>query len=465
MPDSGGRFLSGSTMGHVVRMTMTGAAGISFVFLVDAANLFWISQLGEPRLVAAIGFAFAIQFLSVSSGVGLMIAATAVVSRRIGAGDPMGARAEATSAMILTVAIQSAIALVVVVFRWDMLDLVGATGETRRLAARYLLLTVPSLALMAVGLIASAALRAQGDGKRAMLVTLTSGSVSMVVDPALIIWAGLGLDGAAIALVISRVVLSGMALKFAIGTHDLLAWPSLAALRKNTKPFLRIALPAMVAQLSTPFGSYLLTGVMAQFGDAAVAAWAVANRLYVMAFGGIFALSGAIGGIFGQNYGAGLHKRLWTTYRDALIFCVVYALSVWVLLILATPLIVQSFGLEGAAAEVLRAFTITTGGAQALMGMVFVTNAAFNTLGRPGRSMVVNWGRDGLLMLPVAYWAANIWGAPGVLYGQAIAGSAVGLIGAVWAGVFVRAIANGTLPELDLTPRRGYRDLNRFRRR
>jgi hypothetical protein len=128
MPDSGGRFLTGSTMGHVVRMTLTGAAGISFVFLVDAANLFWISQLGEPRLVAAIGFAFAIQFLSVSSGVGLMIAATAVVSRRIGAGDPMGARAEATSAMILTVAIQSAIALVVVVFRWDMLDLVGAVA-------------------------------------------------------------------------------------------------------------------------------------------------------------------------------------------------------------------------------------------------------------------------------------------------------------------------------------------------
>ena len=73
-----GRFLTGSTMGHVVRMTATGAFGITFVFLVDAANLLWISQLGEPQLVAAIGFAYAIQFFSVSSGVGLMIAATAL---------------------------------------------------------------------------------------------------------------------------------------------------------------------------------------------------------------------------------------------------------------------------------------------------------------------------------------------------------------------------------------------------
>ena len=50
-----GRFLTGSTMGHVVRMTMTGAAGITFVFLVDAANLFWLSWLWQPKLMAAVG--------------------------------------------------------------------------------------------------------------------------------------------------------------------------------------------------------------------------------------------------------------------------------------------------------------------------------------------------------------------------------------------------------------------------
>ena len=73
---SEGRFLTGSTMGHVIRMTMTGAVGITFVFIVDAANLFWISWLGDERLVAAIGFAFSIQFLSVAGGVGLMIASS-----------------------------------------------------------------------------------------------------------------------------------------------------------------------------------------------------------------------------------------------------------------------------------------------------------------------------------------------------------------------------------------------------
>ena len=459
------RFITGSTMGHVVRMTLTSAVGITFVFIVDAANLFWISQLGDPRLMAAIGFAFAIQFFSVSSGVGLMIASTALISKRIGNGDAEGARDEATAAMIITIAVQAAVAFLIILFRWELLELAGAEGETRDLAARYLLITLPSLAIMAIGLVGSAALRAHGDGKRAMYVTLFSGFCAIFIDPALIVWADLGLDGAAYAILIFRTILALLAIYFTMRVHRLFARPKLVTVLKNLKPFMTIAMPAMIAQMSTPFGGYLLTAFMAQFGDSAVAAWAVVNRLYVVAFGGIFSLSGAIGGIFGQNYGAKLYDRLWSTYRDAVIFCLGYAVVAWALLALATPMIIDGFGLTGQGATVLRAFTIHVGWAQGIMGLVYVTNAAFNTLGHPRRSMIVNWSRDGLFLLPLAYLSTYAWGAPGVLYGQAMAGSLVGIASAIWAARFVKSFASGNVPELDLTTRRGYRDLNRFRRR
>ena len=252
---------------------------------------------------------------------------------------------------------------------------------------------------------------------------------------------------------------------FTLVTHKLFARPKLIYVKENFRPFLAIALPAMVAQMSTPFGGYLLTALMAQFGDTAVAAWAVVNRLYVVAFGGIFSLSGAIGGIFGQNYGAKQYDRLWTTFRDAVIFCIGYALVAWVALMLATPLIIRSFGLSGMGETVMIAFTFTVGWAQGVMGLVYVTNAAFNTLGRPNRSMAVNWTRDGLLLFPLAYWAVDLWGAPGVLYGQAIAGCLVGVVAMLWAARYVKGIPHGDAPELDLTTRRGYRDVNRFRRR
>jgi len=319
-------------MGHVVRMTMTGAAGITFVFLVDAMNLFWIALLGDARMVAAIGFAFAIQFFSVSSGIGLMIAATVLVSRAIGAGERDRARRLAGSAMLIACIVQAVMAATVIFFRYDILELAGASGETLDFAARYLLLTLPSLVLMVIGMVGSGVLRAEGDGKRAMFITLTAGAVSVFVDPLLIFVLGLGLDGAAIGLNISRLVLMCMALLFATRTYDLIARPSVKGTLADLGAYMAVAFPAILTQMATPFGNYVLTAVLSQFGDDAVAGWAVVGRLTVVAFGGIFSLSGAIGGIFGQNYGAQKYDRLVTTYRDAMIFCVGYTLIVWALL-------------------------------------------------------------------------------------------------------------------------------------
>ncbi|MFN7004628.1 MAG: hypothetical protein ACK4NW_14490, partial [Roseinatronobacter sp.] len=68
-----GKFVTGSTMRHVVVMTLTGSVGLSFLFLVDFLALWWISQLGNEVLITAIGFAGTIQFFVMSVSVGMMI--------------------------------------------------------------------------------------------------------------------------------------------------------------------------------------------------------------------------------------------------------------------------------------------------------------------------------------------------------------------------------------------------------
>ncbi|MEM6757976.1 MAG: MATE family efflux transporter [Pseudomonadota bacterium] len=456
-----GRFLTGSTMGHVVRMTAAGAFGITFVFAVDAANLVWLSQLGQPQLVAAIGFAYAIQFFSVSSGVGLMIAATALISRRIGEGDRAAARRQAGAALITSALIQAVVATLVFAFRHDLMALAGATGETARLAARYLAMTVFSLVPMAVGLLASSALKADGFAAKSMYITLWSGLFLMLIDPFLIFW--LGLDGAAMGLVLFRFLLMALALYYAAVQEDLIARPNVTDILACLRPFMALSLPAIATQLATPAGNYLLTVVMAPFGDDAVAAWAVVSRLTVLAFGGIFALSSAIGGIFGQNYGAGYFPRLRSTYRDALIFCIGYTLVMWVLLLAATPLIVRAFDLSGQGAEVLRAFTAVGVGGFIFVGALFVANAAFNNLGQPLRATLVGWVKDGVLSFPAALWLSAGFGAAGVIYGQALAGALVGALAAYWGWRYVARLG----PEHQIAPpaARTWPAVDRYRRR
>ncbi|THH37490.1 multidrug transporter MATE [Aliishimia ponticola] len=436
-------------MGHVVRMTATGAFGITFVFLVDATNLFWLSQFGDPQLVAAIGFAYAIQFFSVSSGIGLMIAGTAIVSQAIGRGNREEARALAGASVMISAVVQFFVALLLFVFRHDLIALAGAEGETARLAARYLAITVFSLVPMAISMNCSGALRADGFGAKAMYVTFLSGIVLLLIDPVLIIWMGLGLDGAAIGLVVFRFFLLGFGLYYAIHQENLIARPSKAVVRRVARPFAAIAVPTIATQLATPSGNYLLTMVMAPYGDDAVAAWAVVGRLTVLVFGGIFALSGAIGGIFGQNFGAGYYDRLRSTYRDALIFCGIYTLVAWALLATAGSFVAAAFELTDLGTEVLMAFTRFGVGGFVFIGALFVSNAAFNNLGKPGRSTLINWINHGVLSWPLALALAAFFGASGVIYGQTLAGVVAGIVAAAWGWNYVQTLARGAPLDAD----------------
>lgn len=435
-----GRFLNGATMGHVVRMTATGAMGITFVFLVDAANLFWVSQLGNSQLVAAIGFAYAVQFFSVSVAVGVMIAATAVISRSIGMGNRDQARRQAGAGVVIAASILTCVVALIVGFRHQLVGLAGAEGETARLAVRYLAITIPSLIPMSAGLVLSGTLRADGYGAKAMYVTLFAGCVLMVIDPFLIFYMGWGLDGAAIGLVLFRFALLGLATYFAVIQMKLVDRPTRRTMRNITGPFLVVAGPAIATQMSTPAGNYLLTIVMARYGDEAMAAWAVVGRLTVVVFGGVFALSGAIGGIFGQNYGAGKMDRVRSTYRDALVFCFIYTVVAWALMLIATPYVIAAFGVTGIGVDVLQSFTKVGVGGFIFIGALFVSNAAFNNLGRPAWSTLVNWCKDGILSFPAAVTLAGLFGASGVIYGQAVAGGVMGAIAATWGWFYVKGL-------------------------
>ncbi len=102
-----GRFVTGSLMRHVVTMSLSGTLGLSFTFLVDFLALWWISQLRDEAMIAAVGIAATIQFAAMSIAIGMMIGAVALVSRAIGMGERARARRIATVGIVLMVAVQA----------------------------------------------------------------------------------------------------------------------------------------------------------------------------------------------------------------------------------------------------------------------------------------------------------------------------------------------------------------------
>jgi putative MATE family efflux protein len=423
-------FTSGSTMRHVTVMAATGAVGLVAIFLVDLANLFYISLLGQQELAAAVGYASTIIFFIVSVCIGFTIAGTAITARAIGSGNTKKARANAGASLAFMLGISVILALILYPLIGSFLTLLGAKGETHAIASHFMKITVPSMPLLGIGMCCAGLLRAKGDARRAMYVTLSSGVAAAIFDPILIFYFDLGITGAAISVVIVRCLFVIVGLHGTVIVHQMIALPSADDLKATLMPFLRVGGPAVLTQIATPVGNAYVTAVIAGFGDDAVAGWAIVGRIIPLAFAGIFALSGAVGPILAQNYGAGLLERVNSTMRDSLIFTTLYVLSMWLLLSILKDPIIAVFGAKGDAVQMIAVFCYIVAGTQLFMGFLFVANAAFNNLDHPMYSTFFNWGRATLGVIPFAHFGEQ-WGAQGVIIGWGLGGAAFGLFALV----------------------------------
>ncbi|MET1079889.1 MAG: MATE family efflux transporter [Pseudomonas sp.] len=429
-PRATAQFVSGSPLRHVAVMSGTGAIGLIAVFLVDLINLFYISRLGEESVAAAVGFAGVVGFFQLSVCIGLMIGIAAQVSRSIGAGQAEQARHIASSSLVLMGLTCALVALATYLALDPLLNVLGAEGETRAQAALYLRITLLSVPALGVAMGCSSLLRAVGDAKRAMNVTLIGALVTALLDPLLIFGLHLSLEGAAIAAVIARLSMLAMGLWGVLHAHQLLGRFQPARWFPDSLHVGRVAGPAILANLATPFGAAFVTHFMAQFGPAAIAGQATIDRLTPVAFGLVYALSGAVGPIFGQNLGAGRFDRVHATLRGSLLFMGMVVGAAWILLALGQSLIIRAFSAQGPAAELIALFCSGLAASFFFIGALFVANTAFNNLGRPLYSMGFNWARATLGTIPFAYFGAQ-YGPAGVLIGPAIGSVIFGSL-ALW---------------------------------
>ncbi len=433
MAEAQAKFLQGNLFRHITVMSLTASVGLMAVFLVDFIDMIFISMLGKAELAAAVGYAGAILFFTTSFGIGMAIAAGALVARALGAGDVAMARRRTTNALIYGVVFGAAFAALVWVNLEPIARLVGASGETLELAVLYLQIIVPSLPLLLAGMVGGAILRAHGDARRAMMATVYGSLVNAVLDPILIFGLDLELTGAALASVAARATIGITALLPILRHYGGFDRPSLRCLAEDLPPVATIAVPAILTQLATPVGQAYVTRAMAEFGEAAVAGMAIVARLTPVAFGVIFALSGAVGPIIGQNAGAGDSDRVRRAFRDALIFTALVVVGVSLILFLLRAPIGALFQADGITLALVYLFCGPLALAFFFNGLIFVSNAAFNNLGHPFYSTLINWGRHTLGTIPFVIGFAAWLGAPGVLIGQAVGGLVFGLIAAALA--------------------------------
>ncbi|WP_428516205.1 MATE family efflux transporter [Roseovarius sp.] len=416
------RFTEGSLMRHVSIMSLTSSLGLMAIFAVDLIDVLFISMLGQEALAAAAGYASTVMFFASAINIGLSIAAGALVANSLGAGKDLPAREHAFSAAMFAIAFGILVPLIMLPNLNLILGLIGADGDVAERAKGYLWIILPSTFMSGIGMTTVATLRAYGDARRAMYPSLIGAIVNGALDPLLIFGLSMGLEGAAWATVAARLATMLLALWFAWRVYNAFAVPRPQCFAYDIREGMQIATPAVLATIATPVGAAIVTREMAKYGTDAVAGMAIISRMIPVVFSVVLALSGAIGPIMGQNFGAGRLDRVRQAFFDGVIFAGFYVVLISGLLFVFRQQIADLFGAQGMTRELIVLFCGPIALASFFNAVIFVANASYNNLGHPGYSTWINWGRQTLGTIPFILIGGALFGAPGVLVGQAAGG-------------------------------------------
>jgi Na+-driven multidrug efflux pump len=416
----------------LIAMTLPSTVGgLAFlgIFVVDA---YFIGQIGTDAL-AVFGYLFpvivSLMYLSISFGVG----SGAVVGNLIGAGDASGGRRIATGTLFLCQSIMGVLCAAIGLSSAWIFAAIGAPAHFQPALDAYLMPALVGLWLMSIGVTGGASLRSNGDAVAPALAMLTCAILNLVLDPVLIFGWGpfpeLGIRGAAYAMVAGAAVGSTLTL-YAMARSGLLAPPGQALRRfgADAKRVLAIAGPAALIQLAMPLALFVVTGIIARFGDAAVAALGAGTRIELLAMVPIIALSTTLSSFVAQNRGATDHERIFTSVK----YCVHFSLLWCGALLIATGLFADgltgAFSEEAAVQAPLHLYVTRVIPTVGFAGVVILSYGVLNAFERPLLASLVSLVRISVFFLPAAAFGAALLGVEGAFTGIALANIGAGVV-------------------------------------
>ena len=426
-------FTEGSVGRHLTRLGLYMAGGSVAMNISMFAEAFYLGLIGTQAL-AAMGVAFPVTITLFAFAGGIGTGASSVTARTMGAGDRDHAALLITHAQLLAVVIGIVLGTLGVVFAQDIVTLIGAQGELRRLTVEYLtvyLLGFPAFMLSIVG---STLLRATGNARSPGIIMAVGSALQILLGPPLIFgWFGipaLGIAGAAWAYVLSRTI--GMLLYvYLLVRARMLRW-SFAGMLDSWRRILHVGGPAVASGLVMPAGMLAITKMLLGHGEAVVAAYNVASRVETLAHMILWSVSSSVEPFVGQNWGARLHDRVKRALSLTHRFSLGWGVITFVFMVLFGRHIVAIVDDDPTVIEVATYFFYIIPLTIGFMGMTQIASACFNALGKPTPSLVISFLRAIGIGLPLAIVGNYLWGYIGIFISTAVTNVLLGLLAWQW---------------------------------
>ena len=272
-------------------------------------DVFWVSRLGAPA-VATVGLTESMLALIYALAIGLSMAATAMVARRIGERDRERAARTAVQAIMLGVLIAVPLGLAGALLAPRLLGWMGAAPDVVASGSRFTAVMLGGNIVIVLLFLINAIFRGAGDAAVAMRVLWLANAINLVLDPCLIFGWGpfpaLGITGAAVATTTGRgIAVLVQLVTLARGTGRLaIRREHLRLDPKTMLALLRLSGSAIVQSLIGTASWIGLVRILSGFGSAALAGYTIAIRIVIFALLPSWGMSNAAATLVGQNLGA-----------------------------------------------------------------------------------------------------------------------------------------------------------------
>ncbi len=399
----------GRALGLLAIPMMLEMAMESIFAVVDIA---FVSRLGTDA-VAAVGITEALITVLYGIAIGLGMGVTAMVSRRIGAGDTAGAAQVAGQAIWVGALISIVIGVAGATHARELLELMGASSGVIEQGEGFTTVLLGGSVSIIYLFLLNAAFRGAGDAAIALRSLWLANGINIVLDPCLIFGLGpfpeLGVTGAAVATTIGRSVGVVYQLWYLLDGRGRLRF-QYRYLRFNLTLSVRIVRISMggIGQFIIATASWIaVMRIVALYGSAAIAAYTIALRMMEFIFLPAWGLGNAAATLVGQNLGANQPERAEKSAWAAARYNTLFMTLAGVFLLIFAEFITGLFTNEAAVLEwgtnCLQILAI--GIPMYAVGMVVVQalNGAGDTITPAILNLICFW----LIQIPLAYWLAT----------------------------------------------------------
>lgn len=312
MPDKRQMILQDSLWSLMVKLSLPGIAGM----LVMAINSF-VDALYVGRFVGAdalAGVSMSVPLMVVNTALLNLIAAGAnsLLSRSIGSGNKAIQDSIFAHVLLLSVGVSLLLMIPGIFFPGRVIAVTGATGDVLHHGVQYYTVSQAGCFFSVFGLVSAGLIRAEGQIKRAMLISMAGVVINALLNPVFIIRLQMGVQGSALATVLS------MFFYCLLTTRYFLSGKSVVHIRVNRNiwhsyiflDILAVGLSAMLMQLSSFIRQLFLFKAVTRYGtDAQVIIFSAIYRLFTFSIIPVFGILQSLQPVVGINYGAGQQKR------------------------------------------------------------------------------------------------------------------------------------------------------------